>query len=112
VERIERARPIGRAQLEATGKLRPAGKAAITEARKSGAWDAPARPKAPAKPPAELDAALACSAGARTRYDALTPSQRRAFHGWIADAKRPSTRERRADRAVDMLLRGSKRPDA
>jgi hypothetical protein len=58
--------------------------------------------------PAELDAAL--TAEVRAAFDALAFTHRREYAEWIAEAKRAETRERRAARAVEMLLDGVRHP--
>ena len=58
--------------------------------------------------PAELDAAL--SGDARAAFDALAASHRREYAEWVAEAKRPETRVRRAERAVEMLRSGERHP--
>ena len=54
--------------------------------------------------PPELVAAFAKSSEARSRFGALPPSHQREYAEWVADAKRPETRDRRAARAVERLL--------
>jgi hypothetical protein len=53
--------------------------------------------------PPELESALAGSRPARAAYDALSFSHRREYAEWVASAKRPETRERRAAQAVERL---------
>jgi hypothetical protein len=57
--------------------------------------------------PQELAAALARDPDARAAFDALSPSHRRRHAGWIAEAKQPETRVRRAERTLESL-RGSR----
>jgi antitoxin component of MazEF toxin-antitoxin module len=45
----------------------------------------------------------------RPRFEALTPSRRKAFLEWIASAKRPETRARRLLQSVEMVRRGENR---
>jgi uncharacterized protein YdeI (YjbR/CyaY-like superfamily) len=98
------------AELEAEGKMRPAGRAAVAEAKRNGAWHAPPRADGKKTPP-ELAAALRRSKKARSLYDALAPSHRKQWNLWVAEAKKPETRERRAAKALEALPRGAKRPD-
>ena len=51
--------------------------------------------------PPELDAAL--SGDTRARFDALSFTHRREYAEWVAEAKRPETRERRAAQTVEKL---------
>jgi uncharacterized protein YdeI (YjbR/CyaY-like superfamily) len=57
------------------------------------------------KLPAELRAALASDPEARDVFDAMSPSHRHEYVQWVKDAKRPSTRERRAAKAVEHIHR-------
>ncbi|HSK06411.1 MAG TPA: YdeI/OmpD-associated family protein [Acidimicrobiia bacterium] len=54
--------------------------------------------------PVELDAALAASPAARQVFDALSYSHRREHVMYVAEAKKPETRERRAARTIEVLL--------
>jgi uncharacterized protein YdeI (YjbR/CyaY-like superfamily) len=58
-----------------------------------------------AKLPAELRAALANDGEARDLFDAMTPSHRHEYVQWVKDAKRPSTRERRATKVIEHIHR-------
>lgn len=40
----------------------------------------------------------------RAAWEALSPSMRREFAQWIADAKRPETRDARLSKAIPMIL--------
>ena len=64
------------------------------------------------KPPPELAASLATDAGARARYDKLAFSHQKAYADWVAEAKRPETRLRRATESVKRLLAGRGEPNA
>lgn len=63
---------------------------------------------APAVPPA-LRAALARSAKARAAFEAFSPSHRREYVEWIADAKQEATRERRVAQAIEQIASGKSR---
>ena len=58
------------------------------------------------EPPPELAAALACDEEARQVYGSLSYTHRREYAEWVAEAKRPETRVRRAAKAVDLLREG------
>ncbi len=64
--------------------------------------------KAPAMP-RELTAALAKNARAKATFDRFSPSQRREYIEWIAEAKRPETRVRRLATALGWLEEGKAR---
>jgi uncharacterized protein YdeI (YjbR/CyaY-like superfamily) len=56
--------------------------------------------------PASFDAALKKNRKARTTFDALSPSHRREYVEWIANAKADATKERRTATAIDWLSEG------
>jgi bacteriocin resistance YdeI/OmpD-like protein/uncharacterized protein DUF1905 len=56
--------------------------------------------------PTELAEALAADAELRSRFDGLAPSHRREHAEFVAEAKRPETRRRRAEQTVERLRRG------
>ena len=60
--------------------------------------------------PAELEASLAEAPEARAIFDHIAFSHQKAFADWVAEAKRPETRARRAAAAVDRLRAGRKEP--
>ena len=60
--------------------------------------------------PAELDAALRCAADAGERFAQLAFTHRREYSQWVGEAKRAETRERRAQRAIEMLREGVRHP--
>jgi hypothetical protein len=60
--------------------------------------------------PPELTAALTASAAAKAAYDRLAFTHRKEYAAWIAEAKRPETRERRTSKSIDMLTGGIKTP--
>jgi hypothetical protein len=62
------------------------------------------------EPPPELAAALAGSVDARTTFERLSFSHQKAYADWVAEAKRPETRARRAGESVTRLLAGRKQP--
>jgi hypothetical protein len=53
--------------------------------------------------PADLKRALAKNAAAKKKYESLSYSHRREHAHFVADAKKPETRERRIARVLDML---------
>ena len=64
------------------------------------------KPRPPVVVPAELERALARSPKAKAEFDKFPPSHRREVIGYIIEAKKPETRERRAARTVDLLEKG------
>jgi uncharacterized protein YdeI (YjbR/CyaY-like superfamily) len=75
----------------------------------------PARPKraaAAAKPvvvPEALVAALAKNKKAKVAFEAFSPSHRREYCEWIAEAKREETRAKRVAQTVEWLVEGKAR---
>jgi Bacteriocin-protection, YdeI or OmpD-Associated/Domain of unknown function (DUF1905) len=57
-------------------------------------------------PPPELAAALAGDQEAREVFGSLSYSHRKEFADWVAEGKRPETRQRRAAKAVELLRDG------
>lgn len=62
--------------------------------------------KPPSTVPPALSAALKKSPKARAAFDALSPSHRREYAEWIADAKRDETRDARVAKALAQLGEG------
>jgi len=59
--------------------------------------------------PADLLAALRNNAVARAAYEELSPSHKREYIEWIADAKQDETRQRRLAQAVEWIAEGKAR---
>ena len=59
--------------------------------------------------PEDLAAALQANPQAQAVFDNLAYSHRREYAQWIAEAKRPETRERRVKQAIEKLSRGENR---
>jgi hypothetical protein len=59
--------------------------------------------------PPELLRELAEDDEARRRYEGLSHTHRREFAEWVAEARKPETRDRRAAEAVAMLRSGETR---
>jgi uncharacterized protein YdeI (YjbR/CyaY-like superfamily) len=66
-------------------------------------------PKPPPAAPPEFTAALKKSKAAATAYAAFSPFCQREYIEWIADAKRPETRDRRIAQAVEWIAHGKQR---
>ena len=81
-------------RLTAAGLMTPAGRAAVEEAKASGAWLAIEHAEAGVEP-ADLAAALDADPDARRHWDAFPPSTKRAILEWIGMAKKPETRAKR-----------------
>jgi uncharacterized protein YdeI (YjbR/CyaY-like superfamily) len=74
---------------------------------------APRKAKHEPRPPAEMHpdfaAALSAYPAAKANLDAFSPSARRDYLDWIAEAKQDATRAKRIDTAVEWLAEGKKR---
>lgn len=62
--------------------------------------------------PPELAMRLRTDAEAKDAFEALAPSHRREYARWVAEAKLPQTRVRRADAALERLKTGVRRPQS
>src|SRR4051812_38417300 len=60
--------------------------------------------------PEDLARAFAADRAAKKLFDALAYTHKKEYAKWIAEAKRPETRERRVARTVEMLRSGVKHP--
>ena len=56
--------------------------------------------------PIELKRALARSPVAKAEFDRFPPSHQREVIGYIIEAKKPETRERRAAKTIEQLEKG------
>ena len=57
--------------------------------------------------PPELAAALASHPEAAKRFEAMTVTHRKEYAAWITSAKKPETRRRRLDQAINQIAAGS-----
>jgi uncharacterized protein YdeI (YjbR/CyaY-like superfamily) len=88
------------------GRMKPAGQAAVEQARSDGRWQAAYAGAATIEVPDDLADALAAEPKAAAMFAALTGQNRYAILYRLATAKRPDTRSRRLAKFVDMLARG------
>ena len=65
--------------------------------------------RAPAEAPDELIAALEENDAAAATFESFSPSCRREYIEWIADAKRSETRAKRVAQAIEWMAEGKKR---
>ena len=66
-------------------------------------------PKAAVEAPAEFTKALKASKKAAVAFAAFSPSCKREYVEWIADAKRPETRDKRIETAIEWIGEGKQR---
>ncbi len=95
------------ARLEKTGRMQPAGRAAIDAAKDNGAWTL-LDDVWDLVVPEDLAAALEKQPGARDAWESFPPSSRRAMLEWIVQAKRDDTRRKRVDEIADKAARGER----
>jgi uncharacterized protein YdeI (YjbR/CyaY-like superfamily) len=93
-------------ELIAGGEMRPAGHAAIEQAKADGRWERAYAGAGTIEVPDDLRAALDASPGAAAFFATLTGNNRYAVLYRIQEAKRPETRARRIATFVAMLERG------
>jgi uncharacterized protein YdeI (YjbR/CyaY-like superfamily) len=86
--------------------MKPAGEAAIEEARSDGRWQAAYAGSATIEVPDDLTKALAADPKAAAMFAVLTSQNRYAILYRLATAKRSDTPARRLTQFVQMLARG------
>jgi uncharacterized protein YdeI (YjbR/CyaY-like superfamily) len=93
------------ARLEAQGRMRPSGRAAVEAAKADGRWAAAYAPPSEAEVPADLIAAIAADPAAQAMFEVLTKANRFALIHRVNSVKRAQTRERKIGEFVAMLAR-------
>ncbi|HEX5827440.1 MAG TPA: YdeI/OmpD-associated family protein [Candidatus Limnocylindrales bacterium] len=94
-------------RLIPSGRMAPAGLAAIERAKADGSWtilDSVERLEVPD----DLAAALAATPGADANFGAFPPSARKQLLQWVAFAKRPETRATRIAEIVAKAARNER----
>jgi uncharacterized protein YdeI (YjbR/CyaY-like superfamily) len=92
------------AKLMKAGVMTPAGLAAVATAKKSGAWNTYADVDKMTIPP-ELQRGFDTNPEAKKNWPTYTPSAQRSFLHMVNNAKRPETREKYAQRVIDLVAR-------
>jgi uncharacterized protein YdeI (YjbR/CyaY-like superfamily) len=93
-------------RLIGEGRMKPAGEAAVEQARSDGRWHAAYAGPAAIEMPDDLAEALAAEPKAAAMFALLTSQNRYAILYRLATAKRADTRSRRLTKFVEMLSRG------
>jgi uncharacterized protein YdeI (YjbR/CyaY-like superfamily) len=75
----------------------------------TGVKRAPKKPKPPLRVPTELRRALGRNRKAREAFEGFSPSNKRDYAEWIADAKGEETRQRRLAQAIEWMAQGKPR---
>jgi uncharacterized protein YdeI (YjbR/CyaY-like superfamily) len=91
-----------------SGKMQPAGWAAIELAKQDGRWDAAYDPASTNKIPEDVLAELDKNPKAKEFFGTLNKANVYAFSWRIQTAKKPETREARIEKFIHMLNRGEK----
>jgi uncharacterized protein YdeI (YjbR/CyaY-like superfamily) len=94
------------AELEADGRMHPAGLAEVQRAKADGRWDAAYAGSTEIEVPADLAAALATNSEATAMFAQLSRVNRYAILFRLGNLRRPDTRARRIEQYVAMLARG------
>ncbi|HYW08109.1 MAG TPA: YdeI/OmpD-associated family protein, partial [Longimicrobium sp.] len=94
--------------LEAAGRMKPGGLAAVQAARDDGRWDAAYDSPRTATVPDDFQAALDASPAARDFFATLNSANRYSVLFRIQTAKKPETRANRITTLVAMLERNEK----
>ena len=94
------------ARLTETGRMRPAGIAAVDAAKAQGRWQAAYRGQADTQIPHDLILALAAHEAAAATFAQLDAANRYAIVYRLNAVKCPATRELKLAEFVDMLARG------
>lgn len=92
-------------ELEAAGRMQPAGRSAVEAAKADGRWESAYAPPSSAVAPDDLLAAIAAEPRAQAMWDVLTKTNRYALVHRLGEVKRAETRERKIRSFVDMLAR-------
>jgi len=91
-------------RLVATGRMCESGLAAVREARRNGKWQAAYTNRREDAVPADLERALLAEPAAWRNFRSFARTYRNMYAGWVADAKRPETRQRRIAAVVRRAL--------
>jgi uncharacterized protein YdeI (YjbR/CyaY-like superfamily) len=95
-------------RLIASGRMQPAGLAAVEAARRDGRWEAAYNSPSTIQTPPDLLDKLQKSPVAEAAFQRLDSRNRYAILYRIQDAKKPETRARRIEKFIGMLERGEK----
>jgi uncharacterized protein YdeI (YjbR/CyaY-like superfamily) len=93
-------------RLISEGRMQPAGRALVDDARSDGRWQAAYAGSATIEVPDDLAEALAAEPRAAATFALLSRQNRYAILYRLATAKQPETRSRRLTEFVAMLARG------
>ncbi|MGZ4001587.1 MAG: YdeI/OmpD-associated family protein, partial [Mucilaginibacter sp.] len=69
----------------------------------------PATPKAELPMPADFDKLLRANLAAMDNFEKFSPSKKREYLEWFAEAKSDATREKRMEQALEWMAEGKSR---
>jgi len=95
-------------RLIKTGRMKPAGLAAVVAAKEDGRWKAAYDSPSQAEVPADFLAALAKDKRALAFFRSLNRANHYAIVYRLQTAKKPETRQRRFDLLVTMMKKGQR----
>jgi uncharacterized protein YdeI (YjbR/CyaY-like superfamily) len=95
-------------ELIQSGKMKPAGFAAINLAKQDGRWDAAYDSPSSSKIPEDFLAELNKNPKAKHFFETLNKANVYAFTWRIQTAKKPETRRAKIDQFIEMLNKGEK----
>ncbi|MEL7496445.1 MAG: YdeI/OmpD-associated family protein [Planctomycetota bacterium] len=90
--------------LIAEGRMQPSGLAQVEAAKADGRWQAAYASQANIEVPPELQKRLDQNPKAKKFFESITKSNRYAFLYRIHNAKRPETKQRHVEKAMEMLI--------
>ena len=96
------------ARLEGEGRMEPAGRMAVEQARADGRWDEAYDSSRTIEVPPDFLARLDCHPAARATFDTLSRAERFALLYRLQTAKKAETRDRRMAQFVERLARGER----
>ena len=94
------------AALIVSGKMQPAGLAAVESAKQDGRWEAAYDSSSSMTVPEDFQAALDQNPRAKQFFATLNKANVYAYCWRVQTAKKPETRKARIDKFIDMLNRG------
>jgi len=95
-------------RLTADGRMASAGLAAVRAAKRCGKWQTAYTSRTAPELPTDLRKALRTVPEAWRNFSRFAPSYRTMYIGWVADAKREETRQRRIAAVVRRAREGRK----
>ncbi|MGV3526241.1 MAG: YdeI/OmpD-associated family protein [Candidatus Sericytochromatia bacterium] len=96
------------ARLEAAGRMQEAGRAAVATAQRNGEWDKAYAAFSKMEVPPDLQARFDAAPAAQAFFETLNKTNRYAYLHRIQNVKKPETRLKRLDWAIEKLLNQEK----